>query len=229
MKIYNKEDKEKIYVQVKDLLFIKSFSNVLDEMHIKEEDLEKFIEFSKKEEIDFFQKQDFIVDYKKYRYLSKKDFFKKQKEILNKMLQLDEKSDEYRKYNYQLVSLPKVYLKRYSENIPYPLVPDSDGKKIKIGNYIIQESIYPNRIMISKSNKTAITSEELTDQQVKEALQELKEKWMRHKNIEKQYEYVELNSKMPQYVVLKLKEKEIKKEIKERKIKKLLKRIKKIK
>lgn len=149
---------KKMYVQVKDILFIikllpkidieypKSFLiKVLDKTYIKDEKNKyEFIEFETQEEIDFFKKLDFIIDYKDYKKISYDKMNKYIQDIGNELnilsdkyhdLNEEEQNKKYDKYNtlfekkyYKMESIRELYkIKTGKLQIDIP----SKAKKLK--------------------------------------------------------------------------------------------------
>lgn len=94
MKIFNKENGiEKVYVQEKDIKKLWEFcSNIPNSIYANFNDEEKngFIEYSSKEEVEFFKTVDWIIDYKKFVKLSKEDLEECMTELQNQMKILQE-------------------------------------------------------------------------------------------------------------------------------------------
>lgn len=82
MKIFNKEnDKERVYVQLNDIMELTQTNmpipaSIIDKVFggkfliVDDSNRDDFVEFDKKEEIDFFKSIEWITDYKKYRDLT---------------------------------------------------------------------------------------------------------------------------------------------------------------
>ena len=89
MKIFHKEEgKEVVYVNLKDITYLYDkieikmpnsiFRKVTPQVIVKKEKNQfLFVRFDKKEEVEFFKKYDFIVDYANYKNLTIEEIIKK--------------------------------------------------------------------------------------------------------------------------------------------------------
>ena len=185
MKIRNiEENREKIYVQLKDLkklIFKKDYvpENIKHLMKTNKRDTE-FIEFTNPKDINFFQNQKWIVDYKEIRDLSKEELKEKAQELINKLnilghaiTVLKKENDNKAYYNilkdYNLLkhtidSFDDVYcLKQGYNSIPFPNVIDHNGITLQAendsyySNLEIHSSINPNAFILCKKDRTPYT------------------------------------------------------------------------
>ena len=155
MKIFNKEDeKEKVYVQLNDIMELIDTdmsipASIVDAVFgtkmliVDDSNREDFVEFDKKEEVEFFKSIDWIVDYKKYRDLSKEELETLIEDIVSELgviankynsLSIEEKKanvelcEKYRLLYYKLGEIKQIlYMKSGDYNSKLPVVPDSDG------------------------------------------------------------------------------------------------------
>ena len=94
MKIFHKEEgKEVVYVNLKDITYLYDkieikmpnsiFRKVPPQVIVKKEKNQfLFVRFDKKEEVEFFKKYDFIVDYANYKNLTIEEIRKKREKTL---------------------------------------------------------------------------------------------------------------------------------------------------
>ena len=118
----------KVYVQIKDILFIsRMLSNIkmecpksvlvrMFQIIRSNENKYNFIEFSNKEEIDFFKKLDFIISYKEYKNITHEKMTGYIENIGNdlyilaeKFQDLSEKEQENKYEKYQALCEEKYY------------------------------------------------------------------------------------------------------------------------
>ena len=109
MKIFNKEnEKEKVYVQLNDIMELTQTNmpipaSIIDKVFggkfliVDDSNRDNFVEFDKKEEIDFFKSIEWITDYKKYRDLTQ-DELKLLVEETNK--EIDDIATKYNTLSY---------------------------------------------------------------------------------------------------------------------------------
>lgn len=184
MKIFNKEqDKEKVYVQLNDIMeLIQSNkpipASIIDKLFgqemliVDDENRDDFVEFDKKEEINFFKKQDWIVDYKKYRDLSPEDLKLLMEDTVKRLDEItieynkitnDDKSkraklyDEYGLLDYKIGGMQQIMrIKKGEYNPPFPIVPDSDGFSLGCDDeknpYKLCISLDPNKYLLYRTD-----------------------------------------------------------------------------
>lgn len=156
MKIFNVENgKEKIYVQLNDLIFInkaeiqmptsiymKVFSN---NFFILNKNKTEFVSFDEPNEIEYFKGLDFILDYDSYKKLSLEELTtKRQKTFEQYSTKVDELNgmfDEEKKQNkntiqeceildYVMNGIQEFYwLKKGEQTVPFPQASSSSGFK----------------------------------------------------------------------------------------------------
>ena len=154
MKIFNKEnEQEKVYVQLNDIMELIDTdmsipASIVDAVFgtkmliVDDSNREDFVEFDKKEEVEFFKSIDWIVDYKKYRDLSKEELETLIEDIVSELgviankynsLSIEEKKanvelcEKYRLLYYKLGEIKQIlYMKSGDYNPKLPVVPDSD-------------------------------------------------------------------------------------------------------
>ncbi len=147
MKIFNNENNiKKVYIQVEDIIMLNKLSitipnsintNDIINTHNNKTD---FIEFTNKNEIDFFKSIDWIIDYKRIRNLSNKNLKKEKQKILDEISNITNKLNstipnkskilitKYELLNYKLKHFKEIlFAKEGLQQLPLPLVPDSDG------------------------------------------------------------------------------------------------------
>ena len=130
----------------------------------------EFLEYSEPHEIKFFEDQDWIIDYKELRYLSEDELKERMDALVDEMNAIAEKynamSEEERGKNqdlatrhelldYKLHTIPLVrWIQKGEEQIPFPVVPDSDGFKFSKDDieYQIQGSLDPNKILLFRKD-----------------------------------------------------------------------------
>ena len=175
MKIFNVENgDEKVYVQLDDLLVLFKTEqfipiSIFDEVFGKDIDINDinrfdFIEFYKKNEVDFFKAIDWIVDGKE---LNKKDIdeldsiYKKSIKDVNNYL-IDHNNSlltEDENYDYELLkhksdSIRNFFRAKYGNlKMPFPEVANSEGLIIDdsaTSGVLLSESLNPNSIVMTK-------------------------------------------------------------------------------
>lgn len=194
MKIFNKENnQEKVYVQVKDLkklMYKKDYvpQNILEIANTKKKENE-FIEFTDSKDISFFKNQDWIIDYKELRDLSKEEIVTtamKTNEKLEKLVHakqvLTREKDykgvyniipEYTLMQHKLESYDDIYLLKQGYNyIPFPEVEDSNGLQLvtdnntRYCNLEVNTSLDPNSMIIAKKDKTPFNRKDHIDKNI---------------------------------------------------------------
>lgn len=190
MKIFNKEnDKEKVYVQKKDLMMLKSADyffkyryvnfveknyNCIDNTSSDSNDL--FIEFDEKDEVDFFKDIDFIIDYKKVRNYSLKDIKEEMNEIKEEIRNLEFRcisSDHEEKerifariqiLEYKCKSyIELIKIKKNQKKILFPHAIDSNGLKVgdkDYSKYQFSALLDPNKIALHRKDGSPFRSGE---------------------------------------------------------------------
>lgn len=187
MKIFNVEDgKKKVYVQMNDITMLSQAvdsvpASILGKIYsgsivVCDSNRMNFIEFSSPEEIRFFENQDWIVDYKKLRNLSEKELIAMWQSILDEIYALGTNyvsmSEEERVeaenrfsllyYKSEYIS-EIIFLKRGMTQMPFPVVPDSDGFTF-VGDsgetYTIKSSLDPNKFLLFRSDGKSISDYE---------------------------------------------------------------------
>ena len=184
MKIFNKEnEQEKVYVQLNDIMELTQTNmpipaSIIDKVFggkfliVDDSNRDDFVEFDKKEEIDFFKSIEWITDYKKYRDLTQ-DELKLLIEETNKeiddiatkynTLSYTEKEnnlDLYERYNMlclKIEDIKKIYLLKSGEyQLTFPLVPDSDGFSLGCDDseipYKISASLDPQKYLLYRED-----------------------------------------------------------------------------
>lgn len=184
MKIFNKENnKERVYVQLSDIMELIQSNNpipasIIDKVFggkfliVDDSNKDDFVEFDKKEEIDYFKSIEWITDYKKYRDLTQ-DELKLLIEETNKeiddiatkynTLSYTEKEnnlDLYERYNMlclKIEDIKKIYLLKSGEyQLTFPLVPDSDGFSLGCDDqeipYKISASLDPQKYLLYRED-----------------------------------------------------------------------------
>ena len=178
MKILNNG---KMYVQLNNLSYLtkmkkvplsilerllKDFSTLIG----NEDKKESFIEFSKKEEIEFFQNQDWIIDFKKVNSLSQEEIA-----FLIDSLKFQLEREDNNLVKYELNSI-KDYIEweKGKKKILFPMEADSDKEYLSEDEkYYAIQGINPNMILIGKKDHSKIEEEEyLTPSVVSTAIQE---------------------------------------------------------
>lgn len=190
MKIFNIENGvKKVYVQMNDIImlnhtaasipasiFEKVFSDVVI---VDDSNRMDFVEFTKPNEIKFFESLDWIVDYKKVRDFKEEEIKEKGQEIANEMNRIAEKynsmNDKQKEKNqslmlkhellkYKMNSLAEIlWVKQGHITMPFPIVPDSDGFSF-VGNdqceHEIRASLDPNKILLYRKDGKKLSKDE---------------------------------------------------------------------
>ncbi len=188
MKIFNVENGiKKVYVQMNDITMMNQtgiqipasiFEKVLDDSNSMD-----FVEFIKPKEIEFFKSLDWIIDYKQVRCLSEEENEQKRQEIVqemseivhrfNSMSEKEKRNNQlllqrHRQLNYKMNYFTKIlWVKQGSKQIPFPVVPDSDGYSfVGDGNceYEIRASLDPNKILLFRKDGKKLSNDETIPQ-----------------------------------------------------------------
>lgn len=179
MKIFNNENNtKKVYIQVEDIIMLNKLSitipnsintNDIINTHNNKTD---FIEFTNKNEIDFFKSIDWIIDYKRIRNLSNKNLKKEKQKILDEISNITNKLNstipnkskilitKYELQNYKLKHFKEIlFAKEGLQQLPLPLVPDSDGFILSSENcdYIMANSLDQNKLLLFKKDGTELS------------------------------------------------------------------------
>ena len=194
MKIFNVENGvKKVYVQKNDLQELaRSEDMALVNIHVPQSLLEKiawdsdndrlcddnpeFIECTEPAEIKFLKSIDWIIDFKKYNRLSSeklldisfKTYETSNKEVHSKHLTSRGNHDSIEKsFNLDWIKrdIDKIlYFREGQVEIPFPLVPDSDGFSYS-GNadceYQMRASLNPNIILFYRKDGQKLSDEEI--------------------------------------------------------------------
>ena len=185
MKIFNKEkDIDVVYVQREDLVYVLHYSlNVPDDLvnqffletqGMNKDNKAEFVCFSSEAVIDFFRKQDWVIDYKEYRKLSMEDIMFKDTELVNDINRLREalgnadSVDKKRRIlsRLALVSYKARDIKRYYDykdnliDFDIPLAIDSDGFSSKVDRYQINASLEPGKVLIHRDDDKPLEEDE---------------------------------------------------------------------
>lgn len=178
----------KIYVQLKDFTCITEVEkiprSILERLVknssilvINDENKETFLEFSEKEEIDFFKNQDWIIDFKEYNNYSIEDLnYLSYQNIMGKTIS----NSKLRKH--QLESINElIEWKKGNKYIPFPLEPDTDADfYVKNEFFYAKQSVNPNILLIGKNDSSKIEEKdfltpELVSTSISVALMDIKE------------------------------------------------------
>ena len=195
MKIFNTENNiNKVYVHPHDLckifdsdikvpnsIFMKFFNEnvVYDFNSIFDNNNLEFIEFDTKEELEFFESLDWIVDYKEFIKLSENEIKDKMNNI---SIEIDEITDKYNSMSeiekekniklykkadllsFKFKSINEILLfKQNKKEFNLPLVPDSDGFSFVGDNsckYEIRASLYPNKNLLFRKDGKPLSDHE---------------------------------------------------------------------
>ena len=190
MKILNVEDgEEKIYVQMGDLEILKSIDisvpvSIVQDFFIKDiivddSNKENFVEFTKPDEIEFFNSLEWLVDYKRVRYLSLDDIKNMIYAIRDEVHSLVNDRDindqtviqVCKILEYKAETLAKILMvKQGKKQLPFPVVPDSDGFSLLDdlsfvanpgeGEYVEYEmgaSLDPNKVLLFRTDKKQLS------------------------------------------------------------------------
>lgn len=192
MKIINKENGiEKVYVQLNDIMELIQTNkpipaSIIDNLFgiempiIDESNRDDFVKFEKKEEVDFFKSIEWIVDYKKYRNISKEDLKTLIKETTKEInnianeynnLSFSEKENQKELYDrYNMLSLKneaikKIYFMKTGEyKLDFPLVPDSDGFSLSCDDqdnpYKLSISLDPSIYLLYRTDGKKLNDKE---------------------------------------------------------------------
>lgn len=139
-----------------------------------------FLEFTNPTEINFFKSLDWLIDYKKIRALTEKEIIQKgQKlsdEIKNNALAYNNLSPEERKnnkemlikhelLNYKMNYLAKIiWLKQGKQQMPFPLVIDSDGFTFSESAnplYEIKSCLEPNKLLLYRKDGLPLSVQDI--------------------------------------------------------------------
>ena len=161
MKLYNKENGiNKVYVSREDIIFLyEVYSNIpsfIDEK-LNEKGDKEYLVFDKKDELEYFKKIFWIIDYKEYSKLS----FEELNTCLDELsLRLSSSKDDLitkKELLYQYKSVKEFIdyrLGDYDYNLP--LVPDSDSFVLETSSYnpkyYIAQSIDQNKLLLYREN-----------------------------------------------------------------------------
>ena len=178
MKIFNEENGiKKVYVQMNDLMtlintdlsipgsvFEKVFSDVVI---VNDSNRMDFVEFTEPNDIKYFESLDWIVDYKEIRDLSEEEIKNKGQEIAKEMNRIAERynsmTDDQKYRNQSLIQKHELldykmkylaeilWVKRGYREMPFPVVPDSDGFSFvgdAASEYEIRGSLDPYKILL---------------------------------------------------------------------------------
>lgn len=231
MKIFNIENGcEKVYVQVEDLIMLNQNhascpSTIYDKMSdyrdwfIEPSYKKNYITFDMEEELAYFKKAEWILDYKELRNLSLEELEQRLQEIEMNLTFLHgvHVADSTTKLRV-LLTIEMLQYKRdcligYIEarktgGILYlPVVPDSDGffyEQYDTSKFFIKASITPYDLMVlRRDGNSLMESDMIPESLIKEAIQSFSET----------YEEIESYSCVPSetnmYLLLKLKKKEL--------------------
>jgi len=192
MKIFNKEDgKEIVYVQKNDIayhnnieekipasIYLKMYSHT-EITIIADDNRMDFVSFDEPNEIEFFKKADYILDWNEYQKLSEEQLKEKYQEMLE---QKNEKAEtfiamsnedkeqnqhiiqECENLDYMMKYVQEFYwIKTEQKTMPFPQVPSSSGfKYVKDGEfpYGMSASLDPYIMYIYRKDKKPMTTEE---------------------------------------------------------------------
>ena len=184
MKIFNIEnDIKKVYVQKKDLIMLIFCTDLPIPISISidflKEDINPmdFVEFTQPDEIDFFKKLDWIIDYKQIRNLSEEEIKEKKQEIIHEMIENATKFNSIpanKSYNQSIIQKQELldYKIKHLSNVlsdiqnnkqlPIPDVPDSDGFSYEDKDdpsYEVRSSLNPNKILFFRKDRKNISNE----------------------------------------------------------------------
>lgn len=136
MKIFHNENGRTtiVWVQLQDLIHLITVSDIpilpsifekIFDGNIDSYNKKKFVKFTEDEEVDFFKKVNFIIDFNEYFNLTDSEFAEKslelEEEVKEKMLELNGFSDEQKRKNanlfnqicnreYMIKSMDEIYL-----------------------------------------------------------------------------------------------------------------------
>lgn len=190
MKIFNEENGvKKVYVQINDIMTLINtdlsipgsvFEKVFSDFFIvNDSNRMDFVEFDKPNEIKYFESLDWIVDYKEIRDLTEEEIKNKVQDITSKVKRITNRYNsmsENQKYrNHSLVQKHELLdhkinnlvevlcVKQGLEQIPFPIVPDSDGfsfKGAENSKYEIRDSLDPNKILLYRKDGKKLSNED---------------------------------------------------------------------
>lgn len=200
MKIFNKENgKEKVYVQMQDIMtvvhedincgipasiFEKVFGDILI---VDDSNRWDFMMFDEPEEIEFFKKLEWALDYKEARKLSCDDINKagydvavEHDEIGSRLKDLSKEElknheDEIRRYKL-LESLYHMYgecfmINRGHKTMPFPVVADSDGYDCGSNDeYEAVSTLDPSKIIIRRKDGQPLNKGKISKKYIKEVI-----------------------------------------------------------
>lgn len=176
MKIFNKEnDLEKVYVQYSDLLLLFNLNIIIpdtiydkvysDNFKVDDSNRFDFVEFNKKEDVEFFKNIDWILDYNSLNRMSPYELNRYYVNSINdisdfvhcsKYIDNDDFNSQYSILNHRAISIKDFYFTKFgSLEMPFPQVPNYDkviiDDTVNTGQ-IIAEGFIPNTIVIYKAN-----------------------------------------------------------------------------
>lgn len=183
MKIFNIENgKEKIYVQKKDIKQLWKFCGQIPLSIFNNEnndiEMDEFIEFDFKEEIDFFKEQEWIIDYRKIIKLSKEELEEYIKELQNKMNYFREKHSnakneiekvfimkEYNSLENIINDVKIIYSSKINKTpINLPTVPDYLGFSLENDDknypYKLCISLDPNKYLLFRTDEKQLSTDD---------------------------------------------------------------------
>lgn len=200
MKIFNKENgKEKVYVQMQDIMTIihedincgipgsiieKVFGKTLI---VDESNRWNFKVFDLPEEVEFFKKLDWIVDYKEHRNKSREDAIAYSEEVNAEFNELAEKwnamTTDERKANtdlytrctllqYKIDVLPRVYwIGQGHVKLDLPNVIDNDGYDCGSNEeYEAKVALDPNKVIIRRKDGQPLNKGKVKRSYIKEVI-----------------------------------------------------------
>lgn len=189
MKIFNEENnKEKVYVQLNDIMELTQTNtpipaSIIDKVFgremliVDDSNRDNFVEFEDPNEIEYFRSIEWIIDYKKYRDLSKDDLkliiednIKEANDIAAKYNNLSYEEKEknlnlYERYNMLCLKnedIKKLYFMKSGEYQPiFPIVPDSNGFSLGCDDphlpFKFSASLTPNRYLLYRTDGKEIS------------------------------------------------------------------------
>ena len=186
MKIINREnDQEVVYVQKSDMMYVThncdSFPAALmedffsDIVIINGDNRNEFVRFTDPSEVDFFRKQEWIIDYRDFRNLSEAEIMDMGTSTIDELNAVAEefngtknekkKEELYKKHellDYKFNSIREfLWFKQGHIQYSIPLVPDSEGFKFNgDGTYQMSASLEPNKILLYRVDGNALTKDE---------------------------------------------------------------------
>ncbi len=174
MKIINREnDQEVVYVQKSDMMYVThnctSFPAALmddffsDIVIINGDNRDEFVRFTDPSEVEFFKKQDWIIDYLSFKDLTEEEIIGKCKSIIGELNAVidefnatnneDKKQELYQKHellDYKFNSAREfLWFKQGHVKYSFPVVPDSEGFSFSgDSTYEIKAGLEPNQILL---------------------------------------------------------------------------------